>query len=105
MWFTLLLSASADAATPAQRGKATGNPRRLREMRAGLISAPMESRKPRKEGAAAFIGAHRSRMNRDVLRIRLQERDRREASDTRTEAQRWLGDPPASRSALAAKPK
>jgi hypothetical protein len=31
----------------------------------------------------------------------MQERDQREASDTRTEAQRWLGDPPASQSALA----
>jgi hypothetical protein len=28
------------------------------------------------------------------------ERDRLATSDTRTEAQRWLGDPPAARSAL-----
>jgi hypothetical protein len=34
---------------------------------------------------------------------RLAERDRREAADTRTEAERWLGDPPPSRSALAIK--
>jgi hypothetical protein len=31
----------------------------------------------------------------------MQERERRQASDTRTEAQRWLGDPPPSQSALA----
>jgi hypothetical protein len=37
------------------------------------------------------------------VKIRLEERDRREATDTRTEAQRWLGDPPPGRSALAAK--
>ena len=35
------------------------------------------------------------------VRQRLAERDAREAADTRTEAQRWLGDPPADRSALA----
>jgi hypothetical protein len=29
------------------------------------------------------------------------ERDRLAAMDTRTEAQRWLGDPPPERSALA----
>jgi hypothetical protein len=28
-------------------------------------------------------------------------KDAREAADDRTEAQRWLGDPPANRSALA----
>jgi hypothetical protein len=37
---------------------------------------------------------------RDVA-MRLAERDQREAADTRTEAQRWLGDPPLSESALA----
>ena len=37
------------------------------------------------------------------LKIRLRKRDRWEAADTRTEAQRWLGDPPPSRSALAVK--
>jgi hypothetical protein len=35
----------------------------------------------------------------------VQERDARIASDTRTEAQKWLGDPPVSRSALSAWPK
>jgi hypothetical protein len=29
------------------------------------------------------------------------ERDRQAALDTRTEAERWLGDPPPGRSALA----
>ena len=33
----------------------------------------------------------------------LPKRDQREAADTRTEAQRWLNDPPPDRSALAAK--
>jgi hypothetical protein len=32
------------------------------------------------------------------------ERDARVARDTRTEAQRWLNDPPPGRSALARKP-
>jgi hypothetical protein len=36
----------------------------------------------------------------DVL-YRIQERDRLAAADTRTEAERWLGDPPPGRSALA----
>jgi hypothetical protein len=35
----------------------------------------------------------------DVLTL-IQERDRRIASDTRTDAERWLGDPPPHRSAL-----
>jgi hypothetical protein len=45
----------------------------------------------------------RHRIDPDTLRSRVQERERREASDTRTEAQRWLGDPPLSRSALRKK--
>jgi hypothetical protein len=71
-------------------------------MRAGLISAAMtESRNLRKpSAAAAMIGLYRSRINPDTLRSRVQERDQREASDTRTEAQKWLGDPPPSQSAL-----
>jgi hypothetical protein len=60
-----------------------------------------ESRKPRRPSAAAMIslGGHH-RIDPAILRSRVQERDQREASDTRTEAQRWLGDPPPSRSAL-----
>ena len=58
---------------------------------------------PRKPSAAAAmlgLGGHH-RIDPDVLRSRVQERERREASDDRTEVQRWLGDPPRSRSALA----
>jgi hypothetical protein len=36
----------------------------------------------------------------DVLKL-IQERDQCIASDTRTAAERWLGDPPPGRSALA----
>jgi hypothetical protein len=46
------------------------------------------------------LGGHH-RIDPDTLRGRVQEREQREASDDRTEAQRWLGDPPRSRSALA----
>ena len=35
------------------------------------------------------------------LKSRLVERDRQLAADTRTEAERWLGDPPPWRAALA----
>jgi hypothetical protein len=35
---------------------------------------------------------------------RIAERDAREAMDSRTEAERWLGDPPSWRSALAGWP-
>jgi hypothetical protein len=45
-----------------------------------------------------FAGCHR---DLDAIKARLAERDQRQATDTRTEAQRWLGDPPADRSALA----
>jgi hypothetical protein len=48
------------------------------------------------------LGGHH-RIDPEILRNRVQERDRREASDTRTEAQRWLGDPPPSQSALRKK--
>lgn len=39
----------------------------------------------------------------DDLASRLREAAERERADTRTEAERWLGDPPRERSALAAK--
>jgi hypothetical protein len=59
-------------------------------------------RKPRKQDAAAFIGlGGHHRIDPDIVRSRVQERDQREANDTRTEEQRWLGDPPPDRSALA----
>ena len=59
--------------------------------------------KPHKESAAAFINLNRSRLDPAELKKRLAEREQREAADTRTEVQRWLGDPPADRSALAHK--
>jgi hypothetical protein len=37
----------------------------------------------------------------DDVRALILERDRQAAADTRTDAQRWLGDPPPNRSALA----
>ena len=37
----------------------------------------------------------------DDVVTRLRERDARLAADVRTEAERWLGDPPPERSALA----
>lgn len=45
-----------------------------------------------------FAGRHR---DLDTIKARLEERDQREAADTRTEAQKLTGDPPADRSALA----
>jgi hypothetical protein len=37
----------------------------------------------------------------DDIRTKLRLRDQLRAMDTRTDAQRWLGDPPPHRSALA----
>jgi hypothetical protein len=39
----------------------------------------------------------------DDIKQRLIEAEARERADSRTDAERWLGDPPAERSALAAK--
>jgi hypothetical protein len=39
----------------------------------------------------------RGSVNSDDIRHRLMERDRQIALDTRTEAERWLGDPPPGR--------
>jgi hypothetical protein len=50
--------------------------------------------------AARFIEIHR-RVRTDEARQRLAERDARQAADNRTEAQKFLGDPPPGRSALA----
>src|SRR5215475_4221194 len=41
------------------------------------------------------------RLSAADVKERLAERDQRIAADTRTEAERWLGDPPPYRSALA----
>jgi hypothetical protein len=61
------------------------------------------SRKYRRRGAATFVNAARDRVDPVEAAKRLAKREQREAADTRTEAERWLGDPPAERSALAAK--
>ena len=52
------------------------------------------SRKHRRRGAASFGKLDRSRVDPADVEQRLAERERREAADTRTEAQRWLNDPP-----------
>jgi hypothetical protein len=62
------------------------------------------ARKYRRRGAATYVNAARDRVDPAEAEQRLAERERREAVDTRrTEAQRWLNDPPPDRSALAAK--
>jgi hypothetical protein len=50
--------------------------------------------------AGKFIAIDR-RVSADDLKARLTERDRRLATDTRSEMERWLDDPPPDRSALA----
>ena len=60
-------------------------------------------RRYRRRGAASYIHAARDRVDPAEVEQRLAEREAREAADTRTEAQRWLNDSPADRSALAAK--
>jgi hypothetical protein len=59
------------------------------------------TRKHRRRGAATFVQVVRDHVDPAEAAERLAEREAREAADTRTEAQRWLGDPPPSRSALA----
>jgi hypothetical protein len=49
--------------------------------------------------------APRARVSPDDVRWQEIERDRLAASDTRTPAQKWLGDPEPNRSALAQKSK
>jgi hypothetical protein len=43
------------------------------------------------------------RISPDDILARLMDKDQREAADNRTAAERWLGDPPPHRSALAQK--
>src|SRR5262245_10230237 len=52
-------------------------------------------------GASSHAGAAQRRVNPDEARQRMAERDTRLAGDARAEAERFLGDPPRSRSALA----
>ena len=58
-------------------------------------------RKYQKRGAASVARAERVRVDPAEAEERFAEREEREAADTRTEAQRWLNDPPPGRSALA----
>jgi hypothetical protein len=58
------------------------------------------AKRRRKLSASVFIGVGR-RVDADELQARMQERDRRQAIDDRSEAERWLGDPPAQWSALS----
>jgi hypothetical protein len=51
--------------------------------------------------AAEFIGLGGHHPDPQILRERMRERDQREAGDTRSPAEKWLGDPPPDRSALA----
>jgi hypothetical protein len=63
----------------------------------GLISGmspPGSKRKP------TIFKVHRPVSPDDVRMLEI-ERERRQASDTRTPAQKWLGDPEPNRSALA----
>jgi hypothetical protein len=41
-----------------------------------------------------FLKIHEPRISPDDVKYLLNERDRLAASDTRTAAKRWLGDPP-----------
>jgi hypothetical protein len=50
---------------------------------------------------ATFIAANRWRVTPQDVARRFAERDQRIAADKRTEAQKYLGDPPPWRSALA----
>src|SRR5262245_6443662 len=59
------------------------------------------SRRRQKLTAGKVIGLTLSRIDPQVARERMAERDAREAADPRTPAQRWLNDPPPGRSALA----
>jgi hypothetical protein len=57
--------------------------------------------KPQPISPATFIDANRWRVTPQDVARRFAERDQRIALDTRTEAQKYLGDPPPDRSALA----
>ena len=57
----------------------------------------------RKLTAAVLLGLA-GRIDDETARQRFAERDAREAADTRTPAQRLLGDPPPGRSALDIRP-
>jgi hypothetical protein len=50
-----------------------------------------------------FLKVDERRISPDDVQVLIIERDRLAAADDRTEAQKWLGDPPPHRSALAQK--
>jgi hypothetical protein len=52
--------------------------------------------------SSLLIDANKNRPPPADARARMQERDQRLAADHRSEIERWLGDPPRDRSALAA---
>jgi hypothetical protein len=54
-----------------------------------------------KKQKPVFLKIYEPRISPDDVKYLLIERDRLAATDTRTEAQKWLGDPPPWRSALA----
>ena len=72
----------------------------LREIWAGLVSRIMQPQKPPRQRTNLFVGGER-RVSVPERLARIAERDARLAADTRTDAQRWLGDPPPNRWALA----
>ena len=72
----------------------------LEILAAGLISPLMELPKTPRQRTHLYVETGR-RVSAAECKVRLAERDRQLANDTRTDAQRWLGDPPANRSALA----
>lgn len=55
----------------------------------------------RRSAAAAVLAlSAKPRISPHDLAMRLAERDQRQAADTRTDAEKFLGDPPRERSAL-----
>jgi hypothetical protein len=60
------------------------------------------ARKYERSGAGAYLKISRSVTPAEKA-ARFAERESRESADDRTEAERWLGDPPRDRSALPRK--
>jgi hypothetical protein len=69
---------------------AEDNPERPFAGNTGRDNLTPMSRKYRRRGAATFVNAARNRTDPAEVEKRLAERERREAADTRTEAQRWV---------------
>ena len=97
---------------PAERLPTKGmNPHQRQALRAAAMvralrrqrSGPSKDSSIRHESEPVSVRRVNAARDPAVVEKRFAERERREAADTRTEAQKWLGDPPADRSALAAK--